>query len=80
MMEAIGNAVSGLGGGAVEIERVVRALGQMQAKGKVTAEEMMRLAELGIPVLGYTGRENWCLYPRSYGQGLQRVVYLQQKV
>ena len=50
MMEAIGNAVSGLGGGAVEIERVVRALGQMQAKGKVTAEEMMQLAELGIPV------------------------------
>ncbi len=50
MMEAIGNAVSGLGGGAFEIERVTRALGQMQAKGKVTAEEMMQLAELGIPV------------------------------
>lgn len=50
MMESIGNAVSGLGGGAFEIERVTRALGQMQAKGKVTAEEMMQLAELGIPV------------------------------
>lgn len=50
MMEAIGNAVSGLGGGAFEIERVTRALGQMQAKGKVSAEEMMQLAELGIPV------------------------------
>lgn len=50
MMESIGNAVSGLGGGAFEIERVTRALGQMQAKGKVSAEEMMQLAELGIPV------------------------------
>jgi len=50
MMESIGNAVSGLGGGAFEIERVTRAIGQMQAKGKVSAEEMMQLAELGIPV------------------------------
>jgi len=50
MMESIGNAVSGLGGGAFEIQRVTRALGQMQAKGKVSAEEMMQLAELGIPV------------------------------
>ena len=49
MMTAIGDAVSGLGGGTVEIDRVTRALGQMQAKGKVSAEEMMQLAELGIP-------------------------------
>ena len=50
MMTSIGNAISGLGGGDVEIQRVTRALGQMQAKGKVSAEEMMQLAELGIPV------------------------------
>jgi len=50
MMTAIGDAISALGGGTVEIDRVTRALGQMQAKGKVTAEEMMQLAELGIPV------------------------------
>jgi len=50
MMTSIGNAVSGLGGGEFEIQRVTRALGQMQAKGKVSAEEMMQLAELGIPV------------------------------
>lgn len=49
MMTAIGNAVSGLGGGAQEIDQVTRALGQMRAKGKVSAEEMMQLAELGIP-------------------------------
>jgi len=49
MMNAIGDAVSGLGGGAFEIERVTRALGQMKAKGKVSAQEMMQIAELGIP-------------------------------
>lgn len=48
-MTAIGDAVAALGGGSVEIDRVVRALGQMQAKGKVSAEEMMQLTEIGIP-------------------------------
>jgi len=50
MMTSIGDAVAALGGGEFEINRVTRALGQMQAKGKVSAEEMMQLAELGIPV------------------------------
>ena len=49
MMTAVGNAVAGLGGGAEMIDRVTRALGQMQAKGKVSAQEMMQLAEAGIP-------------------------------
>lgn len=49
MMTAIGDGVSGLGGGAEQIQQVTRALGQMQAKGKVSAEEMMQIAEIGIP-------------------------------
>lgn len=48
-MTSIGDAVAALGGGAAEINRVTLALGQMRAKGKVSAEEMMQLAELGIP-------------------------------
>jgi tape measure domain-containing protein len=48
-MNGIGNAVAGLGGGKEQIDRVTLALGQMQAKGKVSAEEMNQLAELGIP-------------------------------
>lgn len=47
-MTSVGDAVSGLGGGAEEINSVVRALGQMKAKGKVSAEEMNQLAEIGI--------------------------------
>jgi tape measure domain-containing protein len=49
MMTTIGDTVGALGGGQAEIDRVTMALGQMQAKGKVSAEEMMQLAELGIP-------------------------------
>ncbi len=49
MIRAVGDAVAALGGGQAEIERVIRALGQMRAKGKVSAEEMLQLAELGIP-------------------------------
>jgi tape measure domain-containing protein len=49
MMEAIGNAAAGLGKGSEGINRAVIALGQMRAKGKVSAEEMLQLTELGIP-------------------------------
>lgn len=48
-MTAVGNAIAGLGGGTAEIDRVVRALGQLKSKGRVSAEEMMQLAEIGIP-------------------------------
>jgi len=49
LMNSIGSAVAGLGGGKEQIDRVTLALGQMQAKGKVSAEEMNQLAEMGIP-------------------------------
>lgn len=45
LMTAVGDAVSGVGGNAQTIDRVVIALGQMRAKSKVTSEEMMQLAE-----------------------------------
>ena len=48
-LRAIGDAEAQLGGGKEGIERVTTALGQMQAKGKVSAEEMRQLAEAGIP-------------------------------
>lgn len=45
----VGNAVAGLDGGGDVFGRIILALGQMQAKGKVSAEEMKQLAEAGIP-------------------------------
>lgn len=48
-LTAIGDAVAGLGGGGELIDQVTRALGQMQAKGKASGEEMLQLTEAGIP-------------------------------
>jgi tape measure domain-containing protein len=48
LLEAIGNAVAAMGGGAELIDRVTLALGQMRAKGKVTGEEMRQLSESGV--------------------------------
>ena len=50
-LTAIGDAVSGMGGGAEEINQVVTAIGQIQAKGKVQGDEILQLTEAGIPAL-----------------------------
>jgi tape measure domain-containing protein len=47
-LTAIGDAAAGLALGADGINRISLALGQMQAKGKVSAQEMNQLAEAGI--------------------------------
>lgn len=50
MFQKIGDAVSALGGSQETFDGIITALGQMQAKGKVSAEELMQLAERGVPV------------------------------
>jgi tape measure domain-containing protein len=49
ILESVGDAAAGLGGGTETVNRITRALGQMQGKGKVSAEEMRQLTEAGIP-------------------------------
>jgi len=49
MLGSIGDAMAGLGKGDEGINRVVMALGQMQAKGTASAEELMQITELGVP-------------------------------
>ena len=71
MMTSIGDAVAGLGGSAFEIDRVTRALGQMKAKGKVSAEEMMQMAELGIPA--------WDMLAKGMGKSTAEVMKLSEK-
>jgi len=48
IMTKVGDAVAAMGGGKETIDRVTLALSQMQAKGKVSAQEMNQLAEAGI--------------------------------
>jgi tape measure domain-containing protein len=63
-MTTLVDATSALGGQADTLEGIARALGQIQAKGKGSAEELMQLAERGVPVfeilkekLGLTGAQ-----------------------
>lgn len=48
-LTAVGDAAAGVGLGAEGINRITLALGQMAAKSKVQAGEMMQLTETGIP-------------------------------
>lgn len=71
MLTDIGDAVSGLGLGADGVDRVTLALGQMQAKGKVSGEEMMQLLEAGIP--------GWRYLAESMGLTTAEVMDLSQR-
>ena len=64
ILNATGDAIAAMGGNAENIDRVTLALGQMQAKGRASAEELMQLNEAGIPTskilqkeLGLTGEQ-----------------------
>lgn len=57
MLKATADAVAAAGGGSAEFDGVITALGQIQAKGKISAEEMNQLAERGIPAWKILGEE-----------------------
>ena len=52
-LTAIGDAAAAMGGSAYTLQRVQRALGQIQMKGRAQAEELLQLAEAGIPAYKY---------------------------
>ncbi len=49
MLTDVGNTASALGLGTEGVQRITTALGQMQAKTKVSGEEMRQLTETGLP-------------------------------
>lgn len=49
ILTAVGDSAAALGIGEEGIQRLTLAIGQMQAKGKVSAEEIKQLAEAGVP-------------------------------
>lgn len=53
VLTAVGDATAALGTGQEGIDACTRALGQMQAKGKVMSEEMLQLTEAGVPAWKY---------------------------
>ncbi|WP_028314672.1 tape measure protein [Desulfatibacillum aliphaticivorans] len=63
-MTTLVDTMSAIGGGEEALEGIARALGQIQTKGKASAEEIMQLAERGVPAyqilgekLGLTGEQ-----------------------
>jgi tape measure domain-containing protein len=48
LLEAVGNTAASMGAGDEGINRLTLALGQMQAKGKVSGDELLQLQEAGI--------------------------------
>lgn len=50
-MTILVDTTSALGGGADVLDGIARALGQIKTKGKVSSEELMQLAERGIPAI-----------------------------
>lgn len=66
-LTAVGDAAAGLGmSGSEGINRIVTALGQIQAKGKVSGEEMMQMTEAGIPA--------WDILAKSIGKTTAEVM------
>ena len=53
MLTSVGDASAALGAGEQGVDSLTRALGQMQAKGKASAEEMLQLTEVGVPAWQY---------------------------
>lgn len=47
-MTTLGNTVAAVGGNSETLNNIARALGQIQTKGKLSAEEMNQLAENGV--------------------------------
>lgn len=71
ILRSIGNAAAALGGGAQSIDRITTALGQMQAKGKVSTQEINQLAEAGINA--------WKILAEKMGKSIPEVMKLAEK-
>jgi len=70
-MTAIATAGAALGLGNEGINRITLALGQMQSKTKVSAEEMLQLTEAGIPA--------WDILARAMGKSTGEVQKLAEQ-
>lgn len=55
-LRSIGDASAGLGAGTEGLDRMARALGQIQAKGRVQTQELLQLQEVGVPALEILGK------------------------
>ncbi len=72
MLKAVGDTAAGLGmSGAEGLDRIIIALGQMKAKSKVQAGEMLQLTEAGVPA--------WDILAKAMNMTTAQVMKLSEK-
>lgn len=71
IMRAVGDQVAATGQSSASIDRITLALGQMQAKGKVSAQEMNQLSESLIPA--------WEHVAKSIGVSIPEAMKMAEK-
>jgi tape measure domain-containing protein len=71
IMRSVGDAASAVGAGQDGIQRIIVALGQMSAHGKVSQQDMMQLTSLGIPA--------WKILADAMGISVQQAMDLSQR-
>lgn len=69
MLKTIGDTAAAMGGGDA-LDRITRALGQIQARTKVSAQEMLQLTEVGVPA--------WDMLARGIGKTVGEVMKLSE--
>lgn len=70
-LRSVGDTAAAMGAGKEVIDGITTALGQMQQKGKVSAEEMMQLAERGVP--------GWEILAKAIGVTVPEAMKLAEK-
>lgn len=80
ILTTVGDAVSALGGGADRVEAVVRALGQMRQKSRVSAQEMNQLAEAGIDAWNMLAQALGITVPEAMKMAEQKMISAEQGI
>src|SRR6266702_4879195 len=71
VLTAVGDAAAGVGRGKEGVDRITLALGQMQARGKITGQDMLQMTEAGIPA--------WKILANSMHLSVEQVQQLSEQ-
>ncbi len=71
LMRSVAEAAAATGAGADGVNRISLALGQMSARTKVSAQDMMQLTEVGVPA--------WQILADATGQSVAQVMDASEK-
>ncbi|BAH43902.1 hypothetical protein BBR47_53690 [Brevibacillus brevis NBRC 100599] len=71
IMYTLGDAVAATGGTVDEFKGIALAIGQIQSKGKVSAEEINQLAERGVPA--------WRILAQEMGKSTAEVMKMSER-